>query len=276
MPCVYIQMNGGLGNQMFQVAAAYAYSRRHRLRLAIQRTKESYDRRPMYWDSVLSAFATDLVDSIPAGVQRHGERLATIYTSPPASCSDIHLLGYYQCPAYFEDCAAGVADRMSARPDVLKRIREKYATLLAQSDRIVVVHARRTDYCANDYARAVHGPLSVDYYVRGIARMDAVVPDAHFLLVADDPSWWSQVIPACPTLGVAGSYTVLDEPDEVLTLGLLQQFRAFVLANSTFSWWAAWLAGQAGATRVIAPAEWTGPKGMRPFEDIYCAEWEKI
>jgi hypothetical protein len=51
---------------------------------------------------------------------------------------------------------------------------------------------------------------------------------------------------------------------------LLQQFRHFIMSNSTFIWWCVYLSS---AHHVIAPAKWFGPKGPHPFHDIYEPSW---
>ena len=267
-------MNGGLGNQMFQIAAAYAYAKQHNGQLCLQQHKESDDRRPLYWDTVFAQFSNNLITTIPAEMPRAGEQSATVYTTlPPLTATGMHLLGYFQTPLYFDHVRDEIASAFRASHDLVDSLRAKHADLLAQTDRIVVVHARRTDYCADEYAKQVHGPLSIAYYNSAMERMALQVPDTHFLLVADDNNFWKQLIHELPVLQTT-SYSILDEPNEVRVLALLQQFRYFIMANSTFSWWAAWLADE--PKQVIAPAQWCGPRGHPVYEDVYETDWCRI
>jgi hypothetical protein len=70
-------------------------------------------------------------------------------------------------------------------------------------------------------------------------------------------------------------FRFLNDEGDVGTLVLLQQFHTFVLANSTFSWWAAWLAEGPNKT-VFAPARWFGPAATQRYEDIYEPDWIRI
>jgi hypothetical protein len=65
------------------------------------------------------------------------------------------------------------------------------------------------------------------------------------------------------------------ETDEIRTLALLQQFNWFIIANSTFSWWAAWLS-DAPPENVYAPVAWFGPTGPKNYADIYEPGWNRI
>jgi hypothetical protein len=86
-------------------------------------------------------------------------------------------------------------------------------------------------------------------------------------------------IPALQTY----EFRFLNDEGDVGTLVLLQQFRTFIVANSTFSWWAAWLAegqGSRGSAEesktVIAPSRWFGPAATQKYEDIYEPNWIRI
>jgi hypothetical protein len=81
-----------------------------------------------------------------------------------------------------------------------------------------------------------------------------------------------EVIPHVPELQT-NPFHILAGEDDVHTLVLLMHFKYFIIANSTFSWWAAWLSQ---AERVYAPAHWFGPKGPQQYEDIYDPSWIRI
>jgi hypothetical protein len=98
------------------------------------------------------------------------------------------------------------------------------------------------------------------------------VKDPYFLLVAEEPLWFLEVMKDIPALQ-SHPFEILMESDEVATMELLQQFKYFVIANSSFSWWFAWLAD---AVHVIAPRNWFGPAGPKKWEDIYADGWEKV
>jgi hypothetical protein len=282
MSAVSITVQGGLGNQMFQLAAAYAHARALGVPFQVQRTKAADDGRPLYWESALWQFQPFLTSAAPSTTdapqwkEPHG---ATKYTEMPDR--PVHLDGYFQSSKYFRNLPrAEVAALFAPRLAVVRSVHEKCADLLASPENVIVVHARRGDYCKNAGMIAFHGPLPPSYYAAAIARMSTNagatftrVPS--LLFVSDDNSFWTrEVFPVLPTSVSALERHVLEGLDEEETLYLLSQFQHFVIANSTFSWWGAWLSGP--RSRVIAPRAWFGPAGLRDYEDIYEVGWERL
>jgi hypothetical protein len=272
-PPVTVRVMGGLGNQMFQIAAAYSYARQHGARLLLPGEKQEDDGRPLYWATAFRKFLHMVPcaksPTPPVIKPAHWEKAATEYEAVPAPSSlGMRLQGYFQSPKYFNmpTIAAEVRQLFSASAETVK---PEYAHLLEMRDRVVVVHARR-----GDYLKAVehHGVLPVEYYRNAMMRMAEKVKDPYFLLVAEEPLWFLEVMGDIPALQ-SHPFEILMESDEVATMELLQQFKYFVIANSSFSWWFAWLAN---AAHVIAPSTWFGPAGPKKWEDIYADGWEKV
>ena len=102
--------------------------------------------------------------------------------------------------------------------------------------------------------------------------MCKTVENPIFLLASDDVQYWNDNAAQIPEFNKENMH-ILDGENEIDTLTLLQQFHYYIIANSTFSWWACWLSD---AKRTIAPAKWFGPWGIKNYQDIYCSNWEKI
>jgi hypothetical protein len=271
-PITSVSLMGGLGNQMFQIATAYAHAKRSGTRLQLLREKKEPDGRAMYWNSTLSRFSPYLVDSLPHLATAH-ERAPTVYSALPAETPNgLYLQGFWQSPKYFSEVREELRILYGGSQKVLATIRSKYNELLANRENVVVVHARRTDYLKNDWNKQFHGPLSVAYYTRAIAKMTETVRNPVFLLCSDDPLFWLEVIVHVDALQTS-PFHILAGEDDVHTLALLSLFENFIIANSTFSWWAAWLAF---AKHVYAPANWFGPAGPQQYEDIYDPSWIRI
>jgi hypothetical protein len=147
-------------------------------------------------------------------------------------------------------------------------IQTNYKHLIDNIDKVIVIHARRTDYVKRSH---YHGPLTQNYYTQAIAHMKTIVPDPIFLVTSDDASYWEQTAKSMPELQNYPIYFF--QEDEITTMSCLQQFQHYIIANSTFSWWFAWLAN---AKVVIAPKQWFGPAGPRQWEDIYDPTWIRI
>jgi hypothetical protein len=275
-PIVSINIIGGLGNQMFQLAGAFAYAKKYNGALQVLKVRKQADFRPLYWDSYLNRFSPYLVDSVPDNLVQWKENGPTEFTPPPPLTSQGILLGdYLQSPQYFNDkeVSKDIKSLFAPPETALTYIQEKYRYLLENRERVVVVHARRTDYLKNEYIINFHGPLTIDYYKQAIQEMCKTVINPIFLLASDDVKYWHDNIDNIPELNKENIH-ILDGENEIDALTLLQQFHYYIIANSTFSWWACWLSND--ARRVIAPAKWFGPWGIKNYQDIYCSHWEKI
>ena len=261
---------GGLGNQLFEIAAAYAYARKTGGRLQLLRIADAGNR-PVYWDTLLQKVTPYLVDALPDCELHWNDDLPTMYKElPPLSCST-YLHGYYQTSKYYDNDEIKQEIKELFRPSdaLMKEVLNKYQYLLNNKERVIVVHARRTDYLKNGHMINYHGPLMPDYYERAIAKMAPLVENPIWLLTSDDNTFWKEV----PSISTLSDVHIIQEDSDIHAFALLQQFQHFIMANSTFIWWSVWLSR---AKKVIAPCRWFGPIGPKPYDDIYEAEWERI
>jgi hypothetical protein len=258
----FINPRGGLGNQMFQIAAAYARAKDNSQNLELLGIKESDEKRPRYWSNMLVNCIPFLVDvGTPTEEWRQPENGVTTYTPIPAG--SWRLNGLFQSSRYFAHRRDEIRALFSPCLEVQTMLKYKYADLIARLDNIIVVHARRGDYLSLSHVMTVLEPAYYRAAMDGIAaKMGEIRP--HFLLICEEPEFWGSVVKQ------TDEYTILYEKDEVLTLALMTHFKHFIIANSTFSWWGAWLAD---AETVYAPANWFGPYGPRAHEDIYEPSW---
>jgi glycosyl transferase family 11 len=162
----------------------------------------------------------------------------------------LYLDGYWQCERYFRDIRGELLSELAliAPPDA------RNAALLDEirGCNAVAVHVRRTDYVQNEHLRAVHGACSVDYYRRAMAHVCERTDSPRFFLFSDDPKWVEANIEA-PGPARYVSHNGGDRGAE--DLRLMRECKRFVIANSSFSWWGAWLAVHADKI-VVAPRPW--------------------
>jgi hypothetical protein len=240
---------------MFQIAAAYAYCKRHGLALVIAPTTDGVPKRPEYWTSFLAQCKQYIGSPSPGPLWREP---SFSYTEIPRGASV--LQGYYQSSRYFADCAADIRALFTPSDTVQATVKTRYSHLVEKP--YVVMHVRRGDYFVDGNQH--HGILTSAYYRRAMALFPG--PPSSFLVVSDDPAW-------CKAQPWLSGTTVLEESDECVTLWLMAQFREFILSNSSFSWWGAWLAA---STKVVVPATWFGPGGPPRWSDIYEADWIRL
>jgi hypothetical protein len=272
MSIVSVNIMGGLGNQLFQIATAYAYAQKENGQLKIYKKKYNGNR-PVYWDTLLKMTEPYLVENIPNSLEQFYEKSATVY-------SDIgHLLskgkylnGYFQSSKYFYNDKIKEEIRNLFKPDIdlVDEIRNKYKYLCDNYERVIVIHARRTDYIKY---KDIHGPLDGIFYKEAVNKMlKKNICNPIFVLTSDDNNFWNEIKTDIAAIFNYENY-IIDKETEINTFILLQQFNNFIMSNSTFIWWCVWLSN---SKNVIVPSKWFGPAGPSHYEDIYEENWERI
>lgn len=274
-PIVSVNIMGGLGNQMFQVATAFCYAKQQNAKLQILPIKSPTDdrRESMYWTTILFRFQQFLANQLPQNMAVWQDKQSTIYEpipNIPQHASGIFLLGYYQSSKYFGTHTEEIKQIMRPTEEQQNKITKKHDYLIKNKDRIVVVHARRTDYLKD--GGKFHGPLDYPYYEQATSEICKKLQNPIFLLTSDDNMYWINGISKIPAFQTH-EFHILEGENEIDSLTLLQQFHHYIIANSTFAWWFTWLAD---AKTVIAPKKWFGPTGFQNNDDIYEPGWIKI
>lgn len=292
---VIVHLKGGLGNQMFQYAAGRALALRrgeplllntHSFPLydgrsyvldryctvgelaparAVRRlTRQGYGR---YTDALLRK-AERLLGKPPAVVRerRPFQYDPQLFADLP---TDVYLEGYWQNERYFQDISGTIRRELT-----LRALPEgKNAQLLAAIEGCTAVslHVRRGDYVVNKAALAFHGVCSPDYYRRAIETIAQHIVSPHFFVFSDDIAWVKEnlAIPQSVTF-VAHNGPAAAHED----LRLLQACKHHIIANSTFSWWGAWLSEWPDKL-VIAPRRWLNDL-RHDTSDLIPAGWLRL
>jgi len=282
---VYVQLLGGLGNQMFQYAAAYALASSHQTRVKLDISEfESYKLRKFD----LEVFNTDFeaADDGELSIYPIGNRMFRVlekfkpvqrksfYKEPffhfDESFFDltppVYIKGYFQSEKYFVRKSAKIRELFSFRPEAIKDVLS-IATRLKEEDS-VSIHIRKGDY-KNEVAMKVHGILTIDYYKEAINKMELQLDDPKFYVFSDDLTLDASLFHPNATM-VSGLITKTHFED----MFLMSQCRNNVIANSSFSWWAAWLNNNPNKI-VTGPQRWFSD-GPKDTYDILPANWIKI
>jgi hypothetical protein len=179
----------------------------------------------------------------------------------------VYLEGYWQSENYFKDVSDTLRQDLQITPPT-------DTDNLAMSARIgectaVAVHVRFFD---EPYATGINN-VPCDYYSRAVETMGRLVPDAHYFVFSDEPSAARARIPLPDGRITLVGHNQGDE-NAYADLWLMTQCQHLIIANSTFSWWGAWLSAHSGK-KVIAPGfelrkgkVWWGFKGLLPSEWI--------
>jgi len=260
---------------MFQIAAGYAYSIRNGGGMSIA-PRTTSDRQE-YWNNFLKKCAPLVGVAQPQSgflrILQHKCSSTVLWREPhyhycaiPPNTGEIY--GYFQSSKYFADLSAEIRDLFRPSDEIMETVRAKYGSFLGNPD-ICVIHIRRTDYLSDRY-RSIHAVCHEKYYTRALEVADNLKPTIQYLVFSDDLEWCKQQ----NGWWKGRKVTFVDEPTDYIALSLMSQFSMFIIPNSSFAWWAAWL--HEGEKTVIAPDRWYGPKGPQDWQDIYEPGWIQI
>ncbi len=185
-----------------------------------------------------------------------------------------NLFGYFQSERYFSSIAEKI--RSSFEPlEPFGAAAQAAAGKIAESALPVSIHVRRGDY-VQPATGAIHGVLDETYYRKALAHIeDRVGRSPDLFVFSDDLDAAAQVLHFVPPARVSYIQGDPDRPWEDMML--IARCRHHLIANSSFSWWGAWL-NQSREKIVIAPRAWFTQKGLltRNIRDLYPLGWIQL
>jgi len=162
-----------------------------------------------------------------------------------------YLQGYWQSERYFLKHTSTIRSDFTFRQSPTGQ-NEKLASTILNSV-AVSIHVRRGDYVSNAKTFAKHGTCTPEYYFKAIEIVRQRVPGARFFAFSDDPQWVNEVLmPRYPGLVLVGHNQAKNSYNDMRLMSLC---RHHIIANSSFSWWGAWLNPDPGKV-VVAPRNW--------------------
>ncbi len=278
---IITRLRGGLGNQLFQYAAGRALAEHHKVPLKLD--LYTYTKHP-YRTFELHHFNIDALEASRGEVHRFtGTNPITRYLNKRNNyfrCpgvfaqphyhfyedffslpADIYLSGYWQSEKYY----ANVIPLIRQQFTPLGPLDSRNSALKAElgSKESVAVHVRRGDYGSAAYS-SFFGGLPGSYYRDAMASIRGQLPNAAFYFFSDDIAWCQSAF------GSEGIQYISHNKggDAYKDLLLMAACRHNIIANSTFSWWGAWLNPNPGK-RVIAPAKWFKSNFLDRKEPVY-------
>jgi hypothetical protein len=277
-------IKGGLGNQMFQYAAGYALSRN--LGVAMQLDLSFYnkqDKRKFELAELCIDFETHssaTKDRISKKPRFWGRRGAVDHSYvEPSACYDVtfedlaspcRIDGYFQSELYFESYREDIIRQYCPKEEITER-NKAYLARIKSSVCSIAVHLRRGDYLDQKIG-SYHGVLTDEYYENAINMLSSMVGVDHELFIfTDDPLF------ARERWGKDKSVVIVEGNDDcpVNDIYLMSACEHNIIANSSFSWWGAWL-NQGKYKITIAPRQWFQPEILRKESntcDLYAKDW---
>jgi hypothetical protein len=178
---------------------------------------------------------------------------------------NIHLNGWWQNEKYFKGIENIIRKDFTLKPKAFTGSEILKKKIISTNS--VSVHFRFGDYLSNPTARAFHGILPSDYYKNSIKKMTELVPSPHFFIFSDDVDW----VKTNFLFEQDHTFVTPGNQNGAFDMHLMSLCKHNVIANSSFSWWGAWLNQNPGKI-VIGPTKWFNDT---PTE-ILPSRWIKI
>jgi len=289
---VIVSLKGGLGNQMFQYAAGRAVACRNQTQLKLDVSALERDAARSYrlhHFNIVESFASrdevarftkrDLWHRVSRRVERYllpaykraviAERSFRFDPDIMRVRGRVRLVGYWQSEKYFKDIEQAIRQDFTFRgtPDSEN---QELARMIANTNS-VSLHVRRGDYVSNPRFIRLYCACPLEYYRTAAAEVANRVNDPHLFVFSDDMDWArAKLRLEHPTTFVAHNGAHKDYED----LRLMSLCRHHIIANSSFSWWGAWLCTHPEKI-VMAPKRWfKEPSG--DTRDLIPDSWHRI
>ena len=279
MKRLYCSLRGGMGNQLFQVAHGLALAEQFSAELVIDDGWFRGRRLPfetartccLPWfvmDARLASpaerWVLAVVDLALKLQKRLRWRLLPIHHEAlplsPRRLQRAHAVvvhGHWQDHGLMARQRPLLQQQFQVRPGLLSATTQAWIETIASTPNSVFVHVRRGDYVSDRRTAQAHGVCPPEYYARALTALRQRLGAVPLYLFSDDMDWAQQHLPL-QDWSVTAVQAARWERAELVDLAefeLMRRARHGVLANSSFSWWAAFLSEAPGSV-IIAPKQW--------------------
>ena len=254
---------GQLGNQMFQYAATKGIANKIGSDFIIPNHKE------VLVDSLGNKLRCELFDAFDLNLNQIGvvkvpdgnyiqetnyEFDSKFFSLNPNQ--DYSLVGFFQTEKYFKHIEDDIRNDFSFKGQYVNECSE----IVEQFDNPIALHIRRGDFLINS---SNHANLTLDYYENALKQFS---DNRQVIIFSDDSKWCKE-----QDLFSDDRFLVSEGNGPYHDLYMMSKCSDFIIANSTFSWWGAWLANTG---KVVAPSLWFGPNNAdKTTKDLYLEEW---
>jgi hypothetical protein len=286
---------GGLGNQLFQYATGRALALKHQTELKLDLSLLNADPKNVYTKRELELNVLNISSTIAASKELEVffertifQKIVTkFFPSFPLKYyignqkgfeydeafelypDNSYLNGYWQSEKYFSSIREILSKELVIKRDMTEQC--KLTKDLILNSNSVSLHIRRGDYLSDKNAKEFHGTLPLDYYYKAMAQLNLLYKDLKVFIFSDDMDWVKA------NLKLTNECVYVDfntGENSVFDMYLMSQCKHNIIANSSFSWWGAWL-NQNSSKIVIAPQLWFADKSLNT-KDLIPNSWLKM
>ncbi len=281
-----VKMMGGLGNQMFQYAYAKALEKRgHEVKIDI-----SYvEARKLHGGYQLDKYNVDLTTSTKEEVKQYHLKSLIFKILRKIGVSkiiveksllfdavylnvkyDSYVIGYFQSEKYFKDIRGVLIKQFVIKENISNYTRTAEIKIL-EAKNSCSIHIRRGDYISKNNIN-IHGFCGLEYYKNAIKYLQDKVVDLNFFIFSDDIEWVKDNLKIENTTYI-DSNKRRDPHEDIYLMGLCDHH---IIANSSFSWWGAWLSqNENGIT--VAPKRWfKDSEREKQSHNIVSSDWIRV
>lgn len=301
---IIVKLKGGLGNQMFQWALGRALAHKHNTEFKIdvyflldQTRRKNFTLRDYDLDiflldpefatkSDIAKFPYPKFGKYGLFIERFKQKIfrrfnpdgynfiiqtkfdydEQIAEAPPNS----YIEGYFQTELYFKPIEHIIREDFRFRHELADGAAEMGSRIADTQS--VAVHIRRGDYLTNPKANKTHGLLTRDYYDNAFKIIESKIPEPHYYIFSDDNQWCRS------NFNLSDNMTLIEDDIKgkqfQFSLKLMSMCKHAIIANSSFSWWGAWLNPSTDRI-VIGPKNWFAASSLNS-KDVMPHWWLKI
>ena len=285
---VIVKIIGGLGNQMFQYAYAKALEQKgHEVKIDIS----AFETYKLHGGYQLDKYNIDLDSSIKdendkfykntffykvlrrfgMDFSRRIKEKSLLFDKKLLEIDDnSYLDGYFQCEKYFKDIREIILKQFTINQDIsnyTKEIKNK----IQNSQNSCSLHIRRGDF-VNSTNINIHGACDIEYYKKAMKYLEEKVVNINYFIFSDDIEWVKENLAIQNAIYIDSKEKRIPHED----IYLMSLCKNNIIANSSFSWWGAWL-NQNEKKMVIAPKRWFADDKLESqSKDIVCDSWVRV
>lgn len=250
---------GRLGNQMFQFASLKGIAKNNNYNFCLPPSEDQNEWTdhqlfvPFKFHNVMLLNIQYIDGERPTIKESKFEFDENLFNNCPKW---VNLQGYFQSEKYFKQIENEIREDFEFHDHIYNPAKQ----MIDSVDKPISLHIRRTDYLTLNNN---HNNLDLNYYQEALENFEN---DRNVIVFSDDPAWCNE-----QELFSADRFLISENNTNYVDLCLMSLCKDHIIANSSFSWWGAWLSKD---NKVIAPSKWFGPDNAHlETKDLYCPDW---
>ncbi len=269
MTFISAQLQGGLGNQMFQIAICYSLAKRFNLiPIFSPKVLTGYVHRSSYWDTIFKSCKTDI--NIVSQIHQVINEEQPFITFDEISKNTL-LNGYFQTSKYFSDIRNELLLLFSIPEQTENKLNTFLNSTNPENKNNICIHVRRGDYIKPGHS------LPLNYYEKAYSSIhEDEKRNSIIYIISDDIQWCKEnMLTIFKSNDSNNKVVVVENTDEIFDFFMLTKANILIGSNSTFSWWASYL-NQKENKKSIFPKKWFPNNHGQHNPYLYENEWNLI